>query len=53
MKTIEIKNLEDLERVADEFVPLMDDATVVAFYGDMGAAQILQSGFAGSGHTSE
>ncbi|MBD5180022.1 MAG: tRNA (adenosine(37)-N6)-threonylcarbamoyltransferase complex ATPase subunit type 1 TsaE [Bacteroidales bacterium] len=39
MKTIEIKNLEDLERAADEFVPLMDDATVVAFYGDMGAGK--------------
>ncbi|MDE6086663.1 MAG: tRNA (adenosine(37)-N6)-threonylcarbamoyltransferase complex ATPase subunit type 1 TsaE [Muribaculaceae bacterium] len=39
MKTIEIRNLQDLERAADEFVPLMDDASVIAFYGDMGAGK--------------
>lgn len=39
MKTIEIKNLQDLERAADEFVHLMDDASIVAFYGDMGAGK--------------
>ncbi len=39
MKTIEIKNIDDLSRAAREFVELMDDSTVIAFYGDMGAGK--------------
>lgn len=39
MKTIEIKDLDDLSRAAREFVDQMDDSTVIAFYGDMGAGK--------------
>lgn len=39
MKTITISTLEDLPRAAREFVETMDDSTVFAFYGDMGAGK--------------
>ncbi|MDE7473505.1 MAG: tRNA (adenosine(37)-N6)-threonylcarbamoyltransferase complex ATPase subunit type 1 TsaE [Muribaculaceae bacterium] len=39
MKTITINSLADLPRAAHEFVELMDDSTVFAFYGDMGAGK--------------
>lgn len=39
MKTITIKSLDDLPNAAHEFVQSMDDATVYAFYGDMGAGK--------------
>lgn len=39
MKTITIANLDDLPRAAREFVEAMGDATVFAFYGDMGAGK--------------
>ena len=39
MKTINISSLDDLQRAAHEFVSLMDDSTVYAFYGDMGAGK--------------
>lgn len=39
MKTINIKSLEDLPTAAKEFAAAMGDATVFAFYGDMGAGK--------------
>ncbi|MDE6802155.1 MAG: tRNA (adenosine(37)-N6)-threonylcarbamoyltransferase complex ATPase subunit type 1 TsaE [Muribaculaceae bacterium] len=39
MKTITIANLDDLPRAAREFVEAMGDATVFAFYGDMGVGK--------------
>lgn len=39
MKTIEIKNLDAIDEAARSFVELMDDNTVFAFYGDMGAGK--------------
>lgn len=39
MKTITITDLSDMDRAAREFVENMDDATVYAFYGDMGAGK--------------
>ncbi len=39
MKTINITSLADLPRAAREFVEAMDDSTVFAFYGDMGAGK--------------
>lgn len=39
MKTININTLADLPRAAREFVEAMDDSTVFAFYGDMGAGK--------------
>lgn len=39
MKTINIPTLADLPRAAREFVEAMDDSTVFAFYGDMGAGK--------------
>lgn len=39
MKTIKIKNLEGMERAVAEFAPLLDDYTVFAFKGDMGAGK--------------
>jgi len=39
MKTINISSLADLPRAAREFVETMDDSTVFAFYGDMGAGK--------------
>ena len=39
MKTITIQSLDDLPRAAREFVEAMGDATVFAFYGDMGAGK--------------
>ena len=39
MKTIEIASLEALPAAAKEFVELMGDNTVFAFYGDMGAGK--------------
>lgn len=38
-KKIEIKGVADLERAASEFVKLMGDETVYAFYGEMGAGK--------------
>ena len=38
-KKIEIKGVADLERAAREFVQLMGDETVYAFYGEMGAGK--------------
>ena len=38
-KKIEIKGVADLERAAREFVKLMGDDTVYAFYGEMGAGK--------------
>ena len=37
--TIEIKDLEHISKAAKEFVAAMDDATVFAFYGKMGAGK--------------
>ena len=37
--TIEIKDLEHIGEAAKEFVAAMDDATVFAFYGKMGAGK--------------
>lgn len=39
MKTIEIKSLDRIDKAAKEFVSLMGDNTVFAFYGDMGAGK--------------
>lgn len=39
MKTINIPTLADLPKAAREFVEAMDDSTVFAFYGDMGAGK--------------
>ncbi len=39
MKTISIPTPTDLPRAAREFVDLMGDNTVFAFYGDMGAGK--------------
>lgn len=39
MKTIEVPNLEALPAAAHEFLSIMDDNTVFAFYGDMGAGK--------------
>lgn len=39
MKTISIATAADLPRAAREFVDLMGDNTVFAFYGDMGAGK--------------
>lgn len=38
-RTITISSLDDIERAADEFVALMDDRTVYAFRGEMGAGK--------------
>lgn len=38
-QTIHIPTLADLPEAARKFVALMDDATVYAFYGDMGAGK--------------
>lgn len=38
-KTIRIANLESLTAAAEEFIGLMDDYTVFAFNGDMGAGK--------------
>lgn len=38
-KTITIKSTDDLDRAAREFVSLMGDNTVFAFYGAMGAGK--------------
>lgn len=39
MKTININSLADLPTAAKEFMAEMGDATVFAFYGDMGAGK--------------
>jgi len=39
MKTINVPNLEALPAAAKEFVGLMGDNTVFAFYGDMGSGK--------------
>lgn len=39
MKTITIKSLDNIDQAAHEFVELMDDRTVIAFYGEMGAGK--------------
>ncbi len=36
---ITIASVEDLPRAAHEFMSLMDDSTIYAFYGDMGAGK--------------
>ncbi len=36
---IKIASLDDIDRAAEEFVELMDDATVYAFNGEMGAGK--------------
>lgn len=38
-EVIEIAGLEGLEKAADRFVSLMDDYTIFAFYGEMGAGK--------------
>lgn len=38
-KTITIKNVDDLDRAAREFIGLMGDETVYAFKGEMGAGK--------------
>lgn len=38
-KKIIIKSLADIDKAAEEFVDLMGDETVYAFYGDMGAGK--------------
>lgn len=39
MNTITIKSLEEIDEAARQFVELMDDRTVFAFYGEMGAGK--------------
>lgn len=39
MKTLTVKNLEELPAAAREFLNDMGDRTVVAFHGDMGAGK--------------
>lgn len=39
MKTIHVPNIEALPQAAKQFVELMGDNTVFAFYGDMGAGK--------------
>ena len=39
MEKIEIRNLEHIRQAANEFIRLMDDNTVFAFYGKMGAGK--------------
>jgi tRNA threonylcarbamoyladenosine biosynthesis protein TsaE len=34
-----IKSIDDLDNAANKFIELMDDATVFAFYGEMGAGK--------------
>ena len=38
-EVIEIDGLEGLEKAADRFVSVMDDYTIFAFYGEMGAGK--------------
>ncbi len=39
MKTINIKSTELIDKAAEEFIQLMGDRTVFAFYGKMGAGK--------------
>lgn len=39
MNTLHLKSLNQLENVAREFITHMNDQTVFAFYGDMGAGK--------------
>ena len=39
MKKIEIKSLDSIDTAAREFVEMMGDSTVFAFYGEMGAGK--------------
>ncbi|MEG0559212.1 MAG: tRNA (adenosine(37)-N6)-threonylcarbamoyltransferase complex ATPase subunit type 1 TsaE [Muribaculaceae bacterium] len=39
MKTIKITSLDKIGEAAHEFVSLMDDYTIFAFYGEMGAGK--------------
>ena len=39
MKTIQLKSINDIAQAAHEFVALMGDETVYAFYGEMGAGK--------------
>lgn len=39
MKTIIINSVEEIEEAARRFVEMMDDRTVYAFYGEMGAGK--------------
>ncbi|MFA9392735.1 MAG: tRNA (adenosine(37)-N6)-threonylcarbamoyltransferase complex ATPase subunit type 1 TsaE [Prolixibacteraceae bacterium] len=39
MKTLYLRSLEELERVAEEFIRLINNHKVLAFYGEMGAGK--------------
>lgn len=39
METITVNSIEELPQAAHRLVELMDDATIYAFYGDMGAGK--------------
>lgn len=39
MKEIQINTIEELEQAAREFMALLDDRTVIAFHGEMGAGK--------------
>ena len=39
MKTITISSLDNIDEAAREFITLMGDRTVFAFYGEMGAGK--------------
>lgn len=39
MKTITITSLVNIDEAARQFIELMDDRTVIAFYGEMGAGK--------------
>ena len=40
MKSLKITSLDNIEEVAKEFIDLMGDDTIFAFYGKMGAGKI-------------
>ena len=39
MKTVKIQTLEDIHRAVEEFLPLLKDYRIFAFYGGMGAGK--------------
>lgn len=39
MKTIRIDSIESIDQAARQFIPLMGDNTIFAFYGEMGAGK--------------
>lgn len=41
MHTLTIKNLDQIQETARQFIKLMGDNTVFAFHGDMGAGKRL------------